>query len=666
MSLDLTVNVKPLLNWNNPLEPQSIEELENEVVDALDREADRLPFDRRQQFLAGVRQHAGDILKFLDQMDREGATKIHVHNTALMLFSELRAIGERLASATDLNDQQFSREMSTYEPFKKFQLNLRELVPAQENPVPSFMDLMARAQKANAEMNIRQNMAIAQMIAVPVNAATDLAIEGVKGWCHSNPANEAMCQAVEWGAKKLGQAATAQFQETFPVTAKSIQNFFSKEHHALAHELNHQFGTPVEEGKQYASNSLVATMTLLPVPPVVKFAGRLVPQAAKTSFAGRSGFIVGALQQTGSYERARIFYQEIADRVFAFNVTSLKIGDVEIGASLNALKTIKATVLELNAKEVLVQWGNAQGRDLLAVQKWLDPVGLRPQLLNAAQNIQTFKLPHQFLKDDFGGVRLPSKASKKVMTSSVYSPVKKSPVLKFLKEDAGSVKLPLDRDFFIKLFEDIEYQITKGGKGSHLKMTKPDSPMVIIPIDSELGRGTAKNLIRTYEEALSKQARALPLEPKAAVKVKPHWNYEKPMAERINLSTGYLESGAAFVAPKEFVGVIQRDLCVIRYHTSLHLDKPHKHRTWMPLAESSKHDTMRALIDSLANPISPEALTHVSFARIPAGEVVRFMHGKTKPRIDLMTNEVQKGGAVQYRFFDFDAAWIKQTREFPK
>lgn len=528
MTIDMSVNVLPFVTWLTPTETKSIEEMQKEVIEGLDTAAEPLPFDRRQQFLAGVRRYAGDILKFLDYMEKQGESTIKIKETANELFSELKTIGEQLARASDVHHQQFSREMSTYEDFKNFQIKFSELTPAKEHHVPSFTEIMARAQHARAEDQIQQNMALAKMTAGMVRAAGEGSVEAVKMACYSSPL---MCKAVVL----LEEAAGHPVKKALTEVAETFHSLLP-DHRALSHELNSQFGISLEEGKQYGDDALVVGMAMLPVPPVAKLVGRILPQAAKP----------------------------------------------------------------------LVSSGVSRGSTFLRTAE------------------------------------------------------------KFLKEDAGTVKLPVDPDYWIDRFLEIGYTLSKGGKGNHIKLTKANRPMVTIP--KELPRGTAKNIMRTHAEAkkLDLADHVLLQEESVPKPTKPLWNYDKPLPDRLNMSAGYSESAGAFVEPKEFVGVLKKDLYVVRYHHGSHVDMPHKHKNWMPIAESDRHKTLRAMIESLANPVAPEELTHVSFAKIPEGQQVRFLYGKTKPRVELMTNAVQKGGAVQYRFFDFDPAWIKQTREFQK
>ncbi len=66
--------------------------------------------------------------------------------------------------------------------------------------------------------------------------------------------------------------------------------------------------------------------------------------------------------------------------------------------------------------------------------------------------------------------------------------------------------------------------------------------------------------------------------------------------------------------------------------------------------------------DALAKLTAYGEVSQVTLAKIPAGEPVRFLYGRASPKIDPLTGEKRIGGGVQYRFYDFDPNWIKQTR----
>ena len=87
----------------------------------------------------------------------------------------------------------------------------------------------------------------------------------------------------------------------------------------------------------------------------------------------------------------------------------------------------------------------------------------------------------------------------------------------------------------------------------------------------------------------------------------------------------------------------------------------------MPVAEANKNDTVERIMQACALLPNWGKRSHVTIAKIPAGEYVQFLHGHAAPQIcsnGPMIN-VAKGGGVQYRFINFNPAWILQTREIP-
>ncbi len=251
------------------------------------------------------------------------------------------------------------------------------------------------------------------------------------------------------------------------------------------------------------------------------------------------------------------------------------------------------------------------------------------------------------------------KQTNKVMSERVYSPC--------IKDKSGYNKLQIERDYYIKLFLDLGYQKSKGGKGSHLKLTKPDSPMVIIPIKKDLNIKTAKDLKQNYERA--KAAEMLNLMPlklkKPDEKSITSFSYDKPFSHRADYNLGYLESTKCFVKSKEFNGLLSKDLMIVRF-SHVNPERTQLYRWWLPVSEANKFWTLEEMNNSVARLTKFGEITHVSIARVPAGEPVRFLHGKTAQQLDALSNEVRLGGGTQYRFFDFDIKWILQTRELPK
>lgn len=259
-----------------------------------------------------------------------------------------------------------------------------------------------------------------------------------------------------------------------------------------------------------------------------------------------------------------------------------------------------------------------------------------------------------------------AKASRKAQPLSIYVPRIKEKVVKFIKDESGYVKLPIEREFFLKAFLELDYRIKNGGKGSHLKLTKANSPMVVIPLSKELVKGTAQNLMRIYEKA--KKIQCLAESPSGLTKIPKSIkgaSHVKPLPHRIDYSKDYFAAKHNFTLAKEFNGNLSKDLFVVQYHSSNPLHHSRSYKWFMPISEANKHLTINDIKNAITKLSSYGEVTEVSLARIPAGEPVRFLHGRAKEQVDLLTSEVRPGGGVQYRFFDFDLKWIIQTKTLP-
>lgn len=88
-----------------------------------------------------------------------------VFATARTLFDELKTIGTEFAKATEVNHQQFIKEMSTYNHYKDFQVNFIDLHPSEEHSVPTFTELLGLAQLAHADAQVRDNFNRAKLTA---------------------------------------------------------------------------------------------------------------------------------------------------------------------------------------------------------------------------------------------------------------------------------------------------------------------------------------------------------------------------------------------------------------------------------------------------------------------------------------------------------------------
>ncbi|MBA3602167.1 MAG: type II toxin-antitoxin system HicA family toxin [Parachlamydiaceae bacterium] len=258
-------------------------------------------------------------------------------------------------------------------------------------------------------------------------------------------------------------------------------------------------------------------------------------------------------------------------------------------------------------------------------------------------------------------------------SSSVYCTIVKEPSLSitakvknFIKDEFGGGKLPIERDFIIDLFEKIGYAKVKGGKGSHEKWRKANSKMIIIPQgqNGELARGTVNSLMKTYDDAINVgfSSPTLP-STKQTSKLLDNYVGSQPLPHRIDYSHNYLQAKMDFIGPKEFKGALSKDLYVVQFHGSGPLGQGRSHKWFIPVSQSNKMFTIEEVKDAVAKLSSYGDVTQVTLAKIPAGEPIRFLHGKAKQKVDSVTNETKAGGGVQYRFFDFDPNWVVQTRK---
>lgn len=238
----------------------------------------------------------------------------------------------------------------------------------------------------------------------------------------------------------------------------------------------------------------------------------------------------------------------------------------------------------------------------------------------------------------------------------------KGRIADFIRDESGAVKVPNLKSRISKemvdAFEDIGYaKVTGGGKGSHTKLVKPGYPMAIIPHERELPKGTAHSIWKTYQQA-KKIAEPAPVEKKVQ-------SYQ-PKSNRMDYSREYANASREFaLPPKEFEGVLKKDLVLVNYHSGEPLGGGRSHKWATVPTEVNPLRTVEAVKDRLGLLDAFGDRTHVSVARITAGEKVKFLHGRAAKQIDPISNELRPGGGVQYRFFDFDPKWIVETRAIP-
>ncbi len=151
---------------------------------------------------------------------------------------------------------------------------------------------------------------------------------------------------------------------------------------------------------------------------------------------------------------------------------------------------------------------------------------------------------------------------------------------------------------------------------------------------------------------------------KSAIKIRGIAKLPKIIApdQRYCYAEKYGKYDAAFrKVPREFNGVLSKDLTVVRFSANT----GNIGAWWMPAAEANSLSTMEAVTDRAAFLSRFGEKSHVTVARIPAGEPVKFRYGRAASQIDVLTGEIKQGGVVQYQFYDFAQKWIQETRPLP-
>ena len=267
-----------------------------------------------------------------------------------------------------------------------------------------------------------------------------------------------------------------------------------------------------------------------------------------------------------------------------------------------------------------------------------------------------------------------------VVVNGVARGAASSAVKGFIKNEAGGIQLPkvISGREMVKKFEEIGYELRPRTRGSHMIMDKPGSLPITIPDHNVLATGTAHSLWKKYKSGSQPGVNA------SAPALKPTITYDQPLPNRLDYSGKYFDEAKNFVEPpKEFIGVLSRDLTVINYNNGGRLvdgkkaisrtvgaqeaEEKVRRIAWaMVPAEANYLNTLEEVQNYLSLLNKFQDYTHVSVARIPAGEPVRFLHGRAAQQIDAVANEIRLGGGVQYRFFDFDPKWVVETRELPR
>lgn len=135
---------------------------------------------------------------------------------------------------------------------------------------------------------------------------------------------------------------------------------------------------------------------------------------------------------------------------------------------------------------------------------------------------------------------------------------------------------------------------------------------------------------------------------------------------RIDYSATYQRDIKEFLLPpKEFSGSFSKDVVVVQYHSAEALGSKRSLKWVMPVMQGNQLGTIEKVKDCVALLSKYGERSHVTVMRIPAGDPVRFLYGRTKKQVDPLTLELRPGGGVQYRFYDVDPRWIRETRKIP-
>jgi len=132
---------------------------------------------------------------------------------------------------------------------------------------------------------------------------------------------------------------------------------------------------------------------------------------------------------------------------------------------------------------------------------------------------------------------------------------------------------------------------------------------------------------------------------------------------RVSHQAKYGTMNDSFVgAPKEYWGTLKRDLILVRFGKEM--DAGFKTTVWWTNPAEINPITTLGEVEEYAAILSRWGgkRTHVTVAKIPAGEPIRFLHGRAAPQTVFDPFEFKVGGMVQYQFYDFDPKWIRGTK----
>ncbi len=139
----------------------------------------------------------------------------------------------------------------------------------------------------------------------------------------------------------------------------------------------------------------------------------------------------------------------------------------------------------------------------------------------------------------------------------------------------------------------------------------------------------------------------------------------KAPPRRITYKKGYWESRSCFLQPKEFKGILKKDLVLVRFHGKPSIHRPDSLQWFTSTYQANQLCTLEQIFEKLALLSKWGERSHVTVARIPAGEKVRFMYGRSARQLCEETLESVEGKGLQYRFYDFNPSWVVETKKIP-
>ncbi len=243
-----------------------------------------LPPDQRAQFLARIREMAGQIHDRINEMRQGGSSAEAIKRESEALFTQLTSTGDRFLAETERFFLKRTEQDHNFDLFDKRLKNMKLELSGFVAPAPSqsrdFGAMLELARKDRVEGSI----AIARAGAFAVEGATTLVVEGAKlvvnGACNQNFLTKKACEVIGEQGKEMAKFAVRDFQvvgqefcEQFPGACRAMGSWTSVTNDALPQALESQFGIPREIGEQYSKDAFTLGTTFLAFTPTLKLSG---------------------------------------------------------------------------------------------------------------------------------------------------------------------------------------------------------------------------------------------------------------------------------------------------------------------------------------------------------------------------------------------------------